>query len=100
MLKVRGSLLKDAFRRYNRFDTVDDIRKAYNRPSSKKLQAWEYCKKLCVDFDGEALRIVGAGPYKFSAGFVFKDADGEKCFGWITASHDWYCPVKELEETK
>lgn len=89
--------IKNAWWRYNHYyRTVDDIYKAYTRPSKRKLEAWEYCRRLCAEHNGEGLRIVGHSPYIFSAGFTF-NYFGRKIFCWITPSHDYYTMIDKME---
>ena len=48
---------------------------AYGRFSSKKSQAWEYCKELCYQYHGENLKIVSHNSFIFTAGFIYSDKD-------------------------
>lgn len=96
MTKVANKKIEEAWWRYNHgWNVVDDIYKAYNKPSSRKVQAWEYCKHVCDEFNGTGLRVISHGCHFFSAGFVF-DYHGRKMFGWITPSHDYCCDVTDM----
>ena len=74
----------------NRRWTYTDIYQAYGRPSVEKTRAWEYCKNLCEEVNGFDLIISSKNTFKFSACFKFY-ADGELCYGYITADYDRYC---------
>lgn len=80
------------WRRYQRSEMYD-LRDAYGSWSSKKDNAWDYCKKLCKDFDGEELKIIGANGFHFSAGFVF-ERSGKKYLMYITKSGDTPIEIK------
>lgn len=81
---------------YN-LSTKDDIWQAYGKPSSKKVEAWKDCKRLCKEYDGKNLRIVGANNYFFSAAFHYVK-DGQDYLMFITQSRD--VPVKIMEGDK
>lgn len=81
---------------YN-LSTKDNIWAAYGKPSSKKIQAWEDCKKLCKEYDGKNLRITGANNFSFSAAFHYVK-DGQDYLMFITQSRD--VPVKIMEGDK
>ena len=53
----------------------DELYKAYGRCSAEKMRAWEHCKKLCHDYNGWGLKVLGANCYQFSAGFLFTDEE-------------------------
>ena len=74
----------------------DDIFKAYAKPSRAKIEAWEYCKALCKDKNGDSLIISGHSPMKFSAVFKFKEeGTGRDCFAYITKDYDRYAYAQE-----
>lgn len=74
----------------NRSWTYNDIYQAYGRPSTEKVRAWEYCKRACKEVNGYDLIISSKNTFRFSACFKF-EADGELCYGYITADYDRYC---------
>ena len=51
---------------YN-YSQIYDIYEAYSRPSSAKVQAYEYCCRMCQQENGEDFRIISAGCQFFSA---------------------------------
>ena len=75
---------------------ADDIFKAYAKPSRAKIEAWEYCKALCKEKNGNSLIISGHSPMKFSAVFKFKEeGTGRDCFAYITKDYDRYAYAQE-----
>lgn len=88
-------LMKSAYSRWCN-STYDNIFKAYDRPSTKKISAWEYCEDLCSKYEGHDLRVIGHNCYKFTAGFVGK-VDGEDVFVFITDCYDIYIQIEEVK---
>lgn len=74
----------------NRQWTYTDIFQAYNKPSENKIRAWEHCKKLCEELNGNSLIITGRSCHFFSACFKFQDK-GRDCYAYITADYNRYC---------
>ena len=74
----------------NRQWTYTDIFQAYNKPSANKVRAWEHCKKLCEELNGNSLIITGRSSHFFSACFKFQDK-GRDCYAYITADYNRYC---------
>lgn len=67
--------------------TYSDIFAAYARPSAEKIEAWNYCKRLCADIGGYDLKISSKNTFRFSAVFRFV-ADGREAVAYITPEHD------------
>ena len=66
-----------------------DLRSAYGRYSKDKADAWDYCMKLCSEKNGEGLKVISANSWRFTAGFVYPDAEtGELMFMYITKEYD------------
>lgn len=64
--------------------TATTLREAYGRYSKAKEDAYMDCLRLKVDMDGWDFKIVGATCYLFTAGFKFKNEQGETCLMYIT----------------
>lgn len=76
----------------NRAWTYGDIYDAYDRPSREKVNAWEYCKRVCAEMGGYDLLIAAKNTFNFSAVFKFEDAEtGAHCYGYITKDYDRFC---------
>lgn len=78
-----------------RNSNMDNIFKAYGRPSMKKIEAWEYCEDLCRRYNGHGLKVISRNIYKFTAGFAGETADDDtgelkKIFVFITDCYDRY----------
>lgn len=74
------------------------IYKAYDKPSINKVKAWEYCKKLCGDYNGKNLRVLANTCFIFTAGFVGEIEDAttgevKNIFVYITKSYDKYMEI-------
>ena len=54
----------------------DDIHKAYGKPSSKKVSAFNVIKKEMENVGGTNMRITGAGCDYFSCAYTVKDGSG------------------------
>lgn len=74
----------------NRRWTFDSIWTAYKTPSSRKAQAWEYCKSMCADMGGHDLIISAAGCQTFSVCFKF-EANGKPAYAYITRDYNRFC---------
>lgn len=62
---------------YN-YSTNYSIYDAYDKPSRKKVVAWDYCKKLCEKYNGSNLKVVSFNTFIFAAGFIFTDPETKK----------------------
>lgn len=66
-----------------------DITSAYKKPSVAKRRAWNYCKELCAELNGNNLKVVSNNCHFFTAGFQFADKEtGVLKYMHITASSD------------
>ena len=88
MEKTNSKLIKEAYRRYLN-STITTIYEAYTKPSTAKLQAYAYCKKLQEKYNGNYFKIIGYNTFEFSCGFM-GEVDGKSVFVYITKSHDKY----------
>ena len=61
---------------------------AYEKASSKKQEAWEYCQQLCKERNGKGLKIIGANSYNFSAGFIYEEPKDVRHLMYITKEDD------------
>ena len=80
----RESQMVQSYRRA----TATDLYGIYTTFSSKKAEAFNYCKSLMKEHNGSNLRVIGGGSWQFSAGFEFKDEDGKDCIMYITKGHN------------
>lgn len=72
-----------------RNSTCYELWDAYGRCSVKKREAWEYCKRLCREFEGEDLKVISYNTYMFTAGFMYADPKtGELMFMYISPSYN------------
>ena len=74
--------MESAYWRYKMSDRFN-LYQAYNSFSKAKAEAWEYCEKLCEEYNGKELKVIGANSNFFSAGFLFEE-DGKDMFMYIT----------------
>lgn len=51
--------------RYNH-SKATDLKQEYKKPSSKKIQAFNYCKELCESEGGTDFKVISAGCHFFS----------------------------------
>lgn len=58
-----------------RRSSMDELYKAYGKCSYAKQQAWENCKRLCHEYGGWGLKVIGKNCHFFSAGFLFTDEE-------------------------
>jgi len=73
---------------YN-YSTNYSIYDAYERPSRKKVNAWDYCKKLCEKYKGSNLKVVSFNTFIFTAGFTFTDPETkEEMYMHITPTYN------------
>lgn len=65
---------------------------AYNKPSPRKVGAFEHCAEIMHRYDGYGLKVVRHNCFVFSAGFLFVDPEtGVIMFGYITPSNVYFC---------
>lgn len=75
--------------RYHASD-MTELYHAYKSVSSKKCEAWDKCKKIYADHETRIspLKVIGAGSFRFSAGFEFTDPD---------AGHIRFCYISDAD---
>lgn len=86
------TIAKGNYERFLRSD-MDDIYKAYAKPSKYKVSAWEDCKRLCAMYDGYGLRVISKNCFMFTAGFLFLTTSGKEKFMFITRDYNRMCDV-------
>ena len=80
---------RKALETYENGKVYSSIWNAYNKPSSAKESAWEYCRMLCTRKNGWGLSVIGKNTCIFTAGFRFTDQEtGVEKFMYITPSYD------------
>lgn len=73
---------------YERSNT-NSIYSAYGKPSSAKVAAWNYCRRLCDSMNGTGLKVVNFNTFMFTAGFESVDPEtGVILFTYITPNYD------------
>lgn len=95
MTHTRTQQIKNAFEDYNR-SRLYDLFDCYERPSRAKENAMEYCKTLCHQYSGRALKIIGYNTMTFSVGFI-GTVDDRPAFIYITKTYDRYIFIDEME---
>lgn len=65
-----------------------DILTFYKKPSHNKIKAWEYCKKLATNNNGDNLHICCGNSSVFSAGFTMVEND-KKYLVYITYANNF-----------
>ena len=89
-------MTREDMRRAYRRSGCDDIWKAYNRPSEKKVRAYQHCLKSQALMDGYDGRITGAGSYHFSFAFRYMNKeDGKEHLFYITHANQYDFIYKE-----
>ena len=73
-----------------------DINEAYARPSVYKVRAWERCKAMMKEYDGNGIVILGHNCMMFSVGFIGY-INGLKHFFYITRDHDRALPLEKMD---
>ena len=96
MTKARKSQAKQFYKNYYN-SYCYDIFDAYDRPSYRKVNAFEYCKDLMHQYNGHGLKITGFNTCTFSAAFVGV-VEGVKHLFYITPSYDYIYPLEDLED--
>lgn len=79
----------EAYLRSEKYSLYD----AYDKPSSRKEAAWEYCQNLCAKYDGWGLKVISRNCFIFTAGFLFLSTSGKEKFMYITPNYDRVCDV-------
>lgn len=72
--------------------TEDTLYKTYDRHSAYKDQAWERCKDIMQERNGNSLRVVSYNGFIFTAAFV-TDTD----FYVITKANIYRMPLSEVK---
>lgn len=65
-----------------------DILTFYRKPSYNKIKAWNYCKELLINNNGNDLHICGGNSSVFSAGFRMEE-NGKKYLIYITRENKY-----------
>ena len=71
---------------YNR-SSYTELSQCYGSYSSKKQNAWNYCKELCMSKNGSGLRILSRNVYQFTAAFKYEE-NGKQYLMYISKSED------------
>lgn len=79
----------EAYLRSEKYSLFD----AYDRPSTHKEAAWDYCKDLCAQYDGYGLKVISKNTFIFTAGFLFLSTSGKQMFMFITPNYNRVCEV-------
>ena len=94
MKKVKfNNQMQSIYNCYKNSRYSDNLYDCYTKPSYAKFNAMEYCKKLCNQYNGYNLKIIGYNCMQFSVGFECMQ-DNELCFVYITKSYDRITIVK------
>ena len=73
-----------------------DIWDAYEKPSDRKVYAWEWCKALCKALHGENIRITSRNCMVFSVAFEFYHPEtGAFCSALITRDYNRFAYITE-----
>lgn len=71
-----------------------DLYSAYGTPSVKKKDAWDYCIRKKLEYNGSNLKVISRNTYMFTAGFEYVDKEtGECMFMFITPNYDISVPI-------
>lgn len=74
----------------------DDIHKAYDRPSSKKVGIWQEWREWLKSADGVYnMRITGYNCNYFTIGALYDNVEGEHGYIKITYANNWLYLPKE-----
>lgn len=69
--------------------TMTSLYDAYKSFSPAKVQAWDYCRRLCYERGGHGLKVLTANTFRFTAGFTFEDRETGECkFMYITPNYN------------
>lgn len=93
MDKRNNKMIKSSYLRWkeSKYHSIWD---AYEKPSIRKEEAWNYCEDLCKKYNGRDLRVISKNIYIFTAGFI-GIVDGKEAFVLITANRDEYMILEE-----
>lgn len=86
---------RNAYERYMR-STAYSLYDVYDSFSKSKSDAWEYCRKLCMEKRGGWLKIISANTFQFTAGFEYEE-NGKRMFMYITKTSDTACEIERSE---
>lgn len=75
----------DTYNRSNSYDLYD----VYGTFSRAKVNAWNYCRRICYENNGSGLKVINHNTFIFTAGFTFTDPEtGVIKFMYITPSYN------------
>ena len=69
--------------------TMMTIYDAYDRPSRKKIEAYENCVRRCMDMHGGPWRIPTKSTYMFTFAFIYHKEDKTAWLHYETASNTY-----------
>lgn len=83
-----------AFKNYTRSEAYS-LYGIYDKFSMAKSRAWQYCEDLCKQYNGYNLKAISGNTFTFSAGFTFKNENGQTIFCYITPSKNQFYIVND-----
>lgn len=95
MEHTNNSVMRNAFAAYQKSEWTS-LFDVYAQPSYDKVRALDYCLLLVNKYNGKRPRIVAYNTFHFSFGFI-GDYKGKRVFFYITAKHDRYIYLDELQ---
>ena len=92
--KSKTQQIKGKYNFYKNYGGYHSLCECYDKPSWNKIEAWEYCKRLCNVCNGKGLKILGYNTCTFSVGFTFIYED-KKYFAYITKDYNRVMEITE-----
>lgn len=89
MTLCNSTQIKRAYNEFLKGYGYTSLFECYARPSSAKVQAYEYCNRMYRLYDGSDFRILSYNTFNFTVGFV-GTINGKKAFFYITSTYDRY----------
>lgn len=69
--------------------TATELHHVYKSYSKRKAIAFDDCKELCRQLNGEDFKVVSACSNFFTVGFIYPDADGLYHFRYETHANSY-----------
>lgn len=95
---VKGEHAKSLFKAHQRSINhygIRDLNDCYTKPSQAKIQAYDYCENMALNYQSNDYTITGYNSNQFSFSFTFKHY-GKLYLAYITKDYNYLVLLSEF----
>lgn len=97
MRQVKNKDMLHKYYYWQRSGATTELWGCYKAPSAAKRYAFENCKRVCKQYNGRNLRIIGHNCQTFSAGFIGL-WNNQKAFFYISPYRNDVMLISDIEK--